>query len=128
MARSGPLRKSLAHPLRLEFCIRPLPSWQTDCPRPSASRTVWWDLPGGTGDNNLSANAGDTGSIPGQGRFHMPCSNEARAPQLPKPLAPTACAPQREKHHSEESLRCSEDSEQHMSRNYFLKQNCLLNE
>ena len=55
------------------------------------------DFSGGEVDKNLSANAGDTGSIPGQGRFHMPCSNEARAPQLPKPLAPRACAPQQEK-------------------------------
>ena len=31
---------------------------------------------------NPSANAGDTGSIPGPGRSHMPRSNEARAPQL----------------------------------------------
>ena len=31
---------------------------------------------------NLPANAGDTGSIPGLGRSHMPRSNEAREPQL----------------------------------------------
>ena len=30
------------------------------------------DLPGGTVDKNLPANAGDMGSIPGPGRFHMP--------------------------------------------------------
>ena len=29
------------------------------------------DFPGGTVDKNPAANAGDTGSIPGQGRFHM---------------------------------------------------------
>ena len=31
---------------------------------------------------NLPANAGDTGSIPGPGRSHMPRSNEAHVPQL----------------------------------------------
>ena len=31
---------------------------------------------------NLPANAGDTGSIPGLGRSHMPQSNWAREPQL----------------------------------------------
>ena len=33
------------------------------------------DFPGGTVDKNLPANAGDTGSIPGKGRFHLPRSN-----------------------------------------------------
>ena len=31
---------------------------------------------------NLPAGAGDTGSIPGLGRSHMPRSNEDREPQL----------------------------------------------
>ena len=31
---------------------------------------------------NLPANAGDTGLIPGLGRSHMPQSNSAREPQL----------------------------------------------
>ena len=31
---------------------------------------------------NLPANAGDTGSSPGLGRYHMPRSNSAREPQL----------------------------------------------
>ena len=39
------------------------------------------DFPGGTVDRNPPANAGDMGSIPGPGRFHMPWSNPARAPQ-----------------------------------------------
>ena len=30
-----------------------------------------WDFPGGTVDKNPPANAGDTGSISGPGRFHM---------------------------------------------------------
>ena len=33
------------------------------------------DFPGGTVVKNLPANAGDMGSIPGLGRFHMPRSN-----------------------------------------------------
>ena len=33
------------------------------------------DFPGGTVDKNPPANAGDTGSIPGLERFHMPWSN-----------------------------------------------------
>ena len=32
-------------------------------------------FPGGTVDKNLPVNAGDTGSISGPGRFHMPWSN-----------------------------------------------------
>ena len=32
-------------------------------------------FPGGTMVKNLPANAGDTGSIPGPGRSHMPQSN-----------------------------------------------------
>ena len=34
-----------------------------------------WDFPGGTVVKNLPANAGDTGSSPGPGRYHMPRSN-----------------------------------------------------
>ena len=33
------------------------------------------DFPGGTVDGNLLATTGDTGSISGQGRFHMPQSS-----------------------------------------------------
>ena len=32
-------------------------------------------FPGSTVEKNLPANAGDTGSIPGPGRFHMPRSS-----------------------------------------------------
>ena len=32
------------------------------------------DFPGGAVDKNPPANAGDMGSIPGAGRFHMPWS------------------------------------------------------
>ena len=40
------------------------------------------DFSGGPVDKNSPANAGDVGSIPGLGRFHMPWGNEACAPQL----------------------------------------------
>ena len=50
------------------------------------------------------ANAGDMGSVPDPGRFHMPQSNEARVPQLLthvlqqlKPGHPRAHALQQEK-------------------------------
>ena len=39
-------------------------------------------FPGGAVVENLPANAGDTGSSPGLGRFHMPRSNWAAEPQL----------------------------------------------
>ena len=39
------------------------------------SRISWRDFPGGTVVKNLPANVGDTGWIPGPGRFHMPRSN-----------------------------------------------------
>ena len=40
------------------------------------------DFPGGAVVENPPANAGDTGSILGPGRSHMPQSNEAHVPQL----------------------------------------------
>jgi len=51
------------------------------------------DFPGGTVDRNPSANSGDTGSIPGLGRFNMPWSNQVPVPQLLKParLEPVLC-------------------------------------
>ena len=36
---------------------------------------IFQGFPGGTVDENLPANAGDTGSSPGLGRSHMPWSN-----------------------------------------------------
>ena len=43
------------------------------------------DFPSGPGVKHLPANAGDTGSTPGQGRSHMPWSNEVHMPQVLKP-------------------------------------------
>ena len=39
-------------------------------------------FPGGLMVKNLPANTGDTGLIPGPGRFHVPQSNKAHATQL----------------------------------------------
>ena len=39
------------------------------------SRKEVEDFPGDSVVKNLPANAGDMGSIPGLGRFHMLCSN-----------------------------------------------------
>ena len=55
------------------------------------------DFPGGSVVKNLPANAGNTGSIPCPGRFHMPRGSSAGAPQLLKPVRPRAHPPQREK-------------------------------
>ena len=50
--------------------------------QPKCPSTVEWikkmwhrDFPGGSVVKDLPANAGDTGSSPGLGRFHMPRSN-----------------------------------------------------
>ena len=52
------------------------------------------DFPGGPVVRNLPASAGDTGSIPGLGRFNMLWGNWAWVPKLLKPAHPGACAPQ----------------------------------
>ena len=41
----------------------------------SITRVNKWGFPGGAVVKNPPANAGDTGSIPGPGRSHMPQSN-----------------------------------------------------
>ena len=56
------------------------------------------DFPGGGPvDKNLPPNAGDSGSIPGPGRSHLPCSNRACGPQLQSPRALEPRAPEQEK-------------------------------
>ena len=45
---------------------------------------------------NLSANAGDTGSSPGLGRSHMPRSSWVREPQLLSPRVWSLCSATRE--------------------------------
>ena len=73
-------------------------------------------FPDGSVVKNLCASAGDTGSIPDLGRFHMLWGNEAHVPQLLSIQAAAtevhvskACAPQQKKppqreaaHHNEE--------------------------
>ena len=48
------------------------------------------DFPGGAVVESLPANVGNTGSIPGPGRSHMPQSSWARGPQLLSLCATTA--------------------------------------
>ena len=62
------------------------------------------DFPGGSVVMNPSVNAGDTSSIPGLRRFHMPQNNYAPPLQLLRPhaatteaQAPRTCVPQQEK-------------------------------
>ena len=47
--------------------------------------TTPWDFPGGS-VKNLSANAGDTGSVPDLGRSYMPQSNESRSTTTTEPV------------------------------------------
>ena len=50
-----------------------LNGWQPAETKRVLTRT--WGFPGGAVVENLPANAGDTGSSPGLGRYHMPRSN-----------------------------------------------------
>ena len=56
------------------------------------------DGPGGPVVKTPPANAGDTGSVPGLGRFHMPRDNWAGVPQLQGLGSATG-----EKYHKEQS-------------------------
>ena len=49
------------------------------------------DFPGGPVVKYPPANAGDTGLVPGPGRFHMPQGNEAHAP-LVSPCTESLCS------------------------------------
>ena len=85
-------------------------------------------FPGGAVGKNPPANVGDIDSSPGPGRFHMPRSNKACAPQLlslrsrarkPQLLslsatateaqAPRACALQQDKPHDEKPVHHEEE-------------------
>ena len=44
------------------------------------------DLPDGTADENPPANEGDTDSIPGLGRFHIPWATKTSEPEEPRPV------------------------------------------
>ena len=64
-----------------------------------------WGFPGGAVVKNPPANAGDAGLSPGLGKYHMPRTSEARAPQLlslrsraSKPQLLSPCATTTEAH------------------------------
>ena len=78
-------------------------------------------FPGGAVVKTPPANAGDTGSSSGPGRFHVPRSNQARAPQLLS-LRSRACEPQllkpaclepvfhnKRSHRNEKSVHCNKE-------------------
>ena len=60
--------------------------------------SYFWGFPGCLVVRSTPANTGDMGSIPGQGRLHMLCSNEARGLHSSEPacwsLGPAATEPQ----------------------------------
>ena len=72
-------------------------------------KTYCWGFPGSSVVKNPPASAENTGLIPEPGRFHVPQSNKAHAPQplnlccraretqLLKPTCSRACAPQQKK-------------------------------
>ena len=57
---------------------------------------------------NLPDNAGDTGSIPGPRRSHMPCGKEAYVKLLS--LHPRVCEPQLLSPHTLDSMLCSKNN------------------
>ena len=66
-------------------------------------------FPGGALVKNLPASAGDTGSSPGPGRFHMPWSNSrAQEPQLLKPACLEPVFRNKRSHHSKPA-HCNEE-------------------
>ena len=81
------------------------------------ARNGFSDFPGDPVVKNSPANAGDMGSIPGLGRFHMPEGNEAHGLQLLSPsswvcelqlLKPLCLEPMlcnKRSHHNEKSMR-----------------------
>ena len=74
-AASLPWPPPSSHGLLLSACL---------CPAASLKKTLV-GFPGGAVVEGLPVNAGNTGSSPGLGRFHMPRSNWAREPQLLSP-------------------------------------------
>ena len=64
------------------------------------------NIPGGEAGKNLPASAGDTGSIPDPGRFHMPRSNYVPGPQLLS-LSLETLLHNKRSHHNEKPARHS---------------------
>ena len=60
------------------------------------NKTKNMDFPGGLVIKNLPANAGDTGSIPGPRRFHLPVCPRACAPQQEATAMKSTCTTTRE--------------------------------
>ena len=75
----------------------------------------WREFPGGPVDKNPSANAGDTGSIPGLGRSHRLQRNQVHVPQLLSPHTAT-----RESRMQQERLRTAINNG---SKIFFIKEN-----
>ena len=72
------------------LCMKHCLAWETKVPIPKAQMPLiqsrmLWVFPGGPLVKNLPANAGHVSLLPGPGRSHMPWSNSACAPQVPKP-------------------------------------------
>ena len=72
------------------------PPWARDllmCRSKTSLFYMFLGSPGGPVVENPPANVGNTGLIPGPGRFHMQQGNDTHKPQLPKPshLEPLLC-------------------------------------
>ena len=77
LSATGPLHIPFLLPKMYFPHSSPLPSLPQQTPKELSlvsnflpSKMSSWDFPGGPVDKNLPAKAGDTGSIPGLGRFH----------------------------------------------------------
>ena len=64
------------------------------------------DFLGGPVVKSLPANAGDMGSVPGQGNLHMPQGNTARVPQLLKPTCLELVPYSKRSRHNEKPMHC----------------------
>ena len=77
----------------------------------------FWDFPGGTLDKNPPANAGDTVSIPGPGRSHIPVEQLSPCVTTTEPVCAAstearesrACAAQRKNPPQREAEHPSEE-------------------
>ena len=73
------------------------PSWAAKTPEIKGPV----DFPGGPVNKNPPANAGDTDSIPGPRRSHMPRSNQACTLKLLKPVHLEPVLQRKRSHHNE---------------------------
>ena len=67
------------------------------------------DFPGGTVEKNRPANAGNVGSIPDPGRFHMQWSYLVHELQLLKPMGLESVPINKRSHVNEKSLHHNEE-------------------